>query len=135
MTYNRDSLGDDMAGPTRSTGGADLDAATLDDLRAIDPDGSEGFLSDLLQTFLDDSATHVAAIHRALQAGDHAAVKKHAHVLKGASRSIGALALGDACEQLEGAADQGRSDSVMLDLERAFEAAHRSISGVLAELA
>jgi HPt (histidine-containing phosphotransfer) domain-containing protein len=123
-----------MVGPTRDSGAATLDSETIEELSSIDPDGRDGFLSDLLQTFLGDSRAHREAMQVALAVDDHKAVRERAHTLKGASRSIGALALGDACEALEHAARAERSQDALAAVEEELEAAHEAVARLLADL-
>ena len=55
----------------------------------------------LLEKFLLNSETQVATLAVSTDAGEFAAVADLAHALKSASRMVGALYLGELCEQLE----------------------------------
>jgi CheY-like chemotaxis protein len=74
--------------------------ATLRDICGADED----FARELAESFLETASPCLADIESALAAGDLVALLAPAHALKGASRSIGASALADACERLERAA-------------------------------
>ena len=58
----------------------------------------------LLLKFLSTSADTLAALRQAGSTGDWVEVGRHAHSLKSAARSVGAMALGDHCWALEQAA-------------------------------
>ena len=60
----------------------------------------------LLEKFLGSAGKQVAEIIAAVAAKDATAVANVAHPLKSAARSVGALALGGLCQNLETAADQ-----------------------------
>ncbi len=59
------------------------------------------FIPDLIDTFLADSATQLAALHTAVQAGDRGACRALAHRLQGSCGAIGARSLGHLCAELE----------------------------------
>jgi len=63
----------------------------------------------LLAKYLVSARAQAASLHRAAQAQDTPTVTGLAHTLKSASRTVGAMALGALCQQLEaaGAADDG----------------------------
>ncbi|MHB8867715.1 MAG: PAS domain-containing hybrid sensor histidine kinase/response regulator [Thermoleophilia bacterium] len=56
-------------------------------------DGDREALAEITAAFLDDCPRQVAALRIAIEAGDLALVRAHAHTLKGASASVGAGAL------------------------------------------
>jgi PAS domain S-box-containing protein len=60
-------------------------------------------LRDFLGEYLDVARRHAAALRDALSNGDAHSMRAVAHKLKSASRSVGAMALGEVCAQLEGA--------------------------------
>lgn len=61
----------------------------------------------LLDEFLSQSADILSRMAGMLAAGDPAGVRAAAHELKGSSRTIGALALGEQCQILETLAGTG----------------------------
>jgi PAS domain S-box-containing protein len=69
--------------------------------------GDDDFARELAQSFLETAPPCLAEIESASGAGDFAALGLPAHSLKGASRTIGAKPLADACEALEAAARRG----------------------------
>ena len=92
-------------GPERSPSGL-LDPAALAELRAIDAD-EPGFLAELVQTYLHESAIQLAALHAARGAGDAAALTYAAHRLRGSSANLGATLLVELCSRLEAASRAG----------------------------
>ena len=76
-----------------------LDQAALDNIRAIDDDGT--VLDEVLQMYLDEAPLQLAALQQALDAGDHAELARQAHALKSSSLNVGGKSLGELCRRLE----------------------------------
>jgi two-component system sensor histidine kinase/response regulator len=72
----------------------------LDVLRRLVGD-DEATVRELLTDFLDSASQEAQALVIALQGGDLREAAAIAHKLKSASRSVGALALGELCADLE----------------------------------
>ena len=87
---------------------ASIDAAVLGELRES-MGGDDEFVTELLETYLDDGAAQLGAIEEAIAAGDPAALVRPAHTLKSSSATVGALRLAELCRGLETA---GRSGSI-----------------------
>jgi HPt (histidine-containing phosphotransfer) domain-containing protein len=62
--------------------------------------GTDGF-AQLLETFLERAPGRLTELRAAAEAGDAAAVREHAHSLKGAARSFGAAEIGELALLLE----------------------------------
>jgi CheY-like chemotaxis protein len=75
-------------------------------------DGDEAFALDLANTFIATSHQELAAITRALNTGDGAAVRDSAHALKGAGANLHASAATLAAAQLEAAAGSGEEADI-----------------------
>jgi two-component system sensor histidine kinase/response regulator len=75
-------------------------------------DGDEAFALDLANTFIATSDQELAAITRALNTGDGAAVRDSAHALKGAGANLHASAATLAAAQLEAAAGSGEEADI-----------------------
>ncbi len=89
------------AAPGAGGGAADpapLDVAVLEQLVGRD----EACVREFLQLYRRSAQELRATLHAAIAAGDDAGAGAVAHKLKSSSRSVGALALGERCEQLEG---------------------------------
>lgn len=77
--------------------------ARLAEITGDDP----AFLSELVDTYLEDGAVQVDALRTAAVSGDVAALVRPAHTLKSSSASIGALSLAEDCRSLEADARSG----------------------------
>jgi len=63
--------------------------------------GDDEFVRDIISTFLETAVELVDGIHAAAQDSSVDKAIYVSHTLKGSARSVGALALGDVCEELE----------------------------------
>lgn len=70
-------------------------------------DGDLALNREILRLFQKQAAETIAALSRALDAGDNEAWRKTAHTLKGAARGIGAFALADCIAEAETIPPQG----------------------------
>ncbi len=89
----------------------------------------------LLAKFLDNARVQGQQIQAALAGLDLPAVKGLAHTLKSAARSVGALALGELCQQLEAAANSQDLDACIRlaqELPATLDAAIQRIQAHLA---
>jgi PAS domain S-box-containing protein len=84
--------------------------------------GDDDFARELAESFLDTAPPCLVEIDAALAASNLAALATPAHALKGASRTIGAKHLADACEALERAARRVDAESAAAAGTRAREA-------------
>ena len=82
------------------------DPKYLEDMSA----GDEEFVRDILSTFLETAGDLVAALTKAGETSNAEKAIYAAHTLKGSSRSVGAVPLGDLCEALEKLARAGDMD-------------------------
>ena len=84
----------------------------------------------LLQKFLHNTQTQVQAMNEAAQAGKLQRLVEVAHPLKSASRTVGAIALGDLCERIETAAtakDSSVSFALTAELSCTFDRVQKLI--------
>jgi histidine phosphotransfer protein HptB len=94
---------------------------TLERLAASFGDGEEGwaFVRELIDAFLEDAPTQVAALRSALERADAAEARRAAHTLKSNAATFGASSLADVSRELEAAAARGELDGAAGLLERA----------------
>jgi signal transduction histidine kinase/CheY-like chemotaxis protein/HPt (histidine-containing phosphotransfer) domain-containing protein len=119
----------ELAPPTRSAPAPAVDVAVLNEIFGDDPPTVRRFLGDYRA-----STTQLAAEMRAaLAAVDLRQIGSIAHKLKSASRSIGALALGDLCAELENACRTGAREAVAQGIEL-FELELREVSAQIGRL-
>jgi signal transduction histidine kinase/CheY-like chemotaxis protein/HPt (histidine-containing phosphotransfer) domain-containing protein len=91
-----------------------VEQAALDHLRAT---VGEGFLDELLSTFVDDTRELVARMRRAAAEGDVELFQRSAHSLKSNAASVGAAALSTLASDLEAASKAGGLDRAASGLE------------------
>lgn len=80
-----------------------LDASVLTDLLDLAGDDDPDFLSEVIETFLEDSQVRIQALSRDAQEGHLDRAAGSAHALKSASASVGALVLSEGCAEFEDA--------------------------------
>jgi len=95
-----------------------LDRAALDNIRAVDEDGT--VLAEVIQMYLDEAPSQRARLRAAIESGDLAEAGRIAHALKSASFNVGAKALGEMCRRLERQCKDGHGIG-LADLVAAIE--------------
>lgn len=65
----------------------------------VDALGEDGFI-ELMDSFFDDAAHLLKALHEALTNGDDEARDRVLHTLKGASSNVGLQRVADACQSI-----------------------------------
>lgn len=126
---NRDP-GADAGGGGRSE--PVLDNASLDQLRALDPQGGS-FLKRVLQTYQRSLTAQQTSIDQALTAADWQALSHAAHALKSASASVGALQLSALCAKLEQRVRESQLEAIGALVEQ-FRAEAARVHVAVAEL-
>jgi CheY-like chemotaxis protein/HPt (histidine-containing phosphotransfer) domain-containing protein len=120
-------VSDSLAASPTSTYFAVLDRAVLPTQIGDDPPLIAQFLKDY-QRSAQKTADELRAANRL---GDWKAVGACAHKLKSSSRAVGALALGEVCQQLEHAGNDGHADATRVlaaELENALAAVLAAIT-------
>jgi histidine phosphotransfer protein HptB len=77
-----------------------LDASTLESLYELG-DADDGFVAELLETFVDQSRAIVRSLRRAFMARDSVGFGRAAHTLAGSSMNVGALRLAELARAVE----------------------------------
>jgi HPt (histidine-containing phosphotransfer) domain-containing protein len=111
-----------------------LDAQALARLHALDPDGSRGFVLQVLRTYEASLQRGLGALQ---QARDEAALERAgttAHTLKSSSAAVGALAFAAVCADLERLARAGDAAALGAPLGRVLEEAATALAAVRAML-
>ena len=93
-----------------------LDEETLASLRSLGI-GDQDVLGPLIDLFQREAAGHLAAIESAVERTDAEALGRVAHTLKGASRNLGAIVVGDIAAELESRARSGSASEAELVAE------------------
>lgn len=86
-----------------------LDMDTLNTLRDVIGDD----LKDIIDSFLQLLPGQISAIESAAKAGDSAALRLHAHTLKGSASNVGALELSTLALTLENMGRDGQPGAAM----------------------
>jgi signal transduction histidine kinase/CheY-like chemotaxis protein/HPt (histidine-containing phosphotransfer) domain-containing protein/HAMP domain-containing protein len=103
-----DEMPQTQTSENRSIGQSPVDPQAL---KSVFGDDEETF-REILGDFVDPATANVKEITDAVEAGDAAGVGSAAHKLKSSSRSVGAIQLGELCEQLEKAGKSGDADTI-----------------------
>ena len=86
-----------------------LDQTALNELRALDPDGSCGLLAQIIAAYLQDTPNLIRQIEAALAANDIEALTRSAHSLKSTCMSLGVTRVSQIARDIEFA---GKSNSI-----------------------
>ncbi len=84
------------------TGGSVIDQAQLAGLREIQQPGESDLVTELIDLFLNESASQLKALREAVINNDTVELRRLAHLLKGSSANIGARSMADLYEEMEG---------------------------------
>ena len=95
-----------------------LDNSVLDELRSS-VDGDEGFIHDLVETFVAEEPANLEAVVAAAAAGNCEAIIRPAHTLKSSSAVIGAARLSAISREIEFCGREGRTADLGALAERA----------------
>jgi CheY-like chemotaxis protein len=92
-----------------NTQGGGLDQSALDELRALDPDGSVGVFNEIIQSYLDESPAIIARMRAALAAANIGDMTNEAHSIKSSSYTVGAMRVGGLAAEIEA---KGRANTI-----------------------
>lgn len=127
--------GPEVAAPAEFEPAGALDLARLDVLRRLDPEGTAGLVPAVINAFLAEVTTRMAAVREAMAAGGGQALEQAAHQLKGSAANLGATQVAGLCGRLEAL---GRSGSpppdadVLHALQAELDRVTQALSEVLA---
>ena len=109
--------------------GSPIDAATMANLLDI-TGGDQGFVDELVDTYVAEGERIVGELVTAAEAGVVADMVRPAHSLKSSSLNVGALELGELCRRLEQDALGGTVDDPVAratEVNHAFDAARAAL--------
>ena len=106
-----------------------LDNGVLDELRGS-VGGDEGFVRDLVQTYLAESPAHMAQVAAAAASADAEAIVRPAHTLKSSSAALGLTRMSAISKQIEFAGREGR----VVDLASLADQAQQTWTATVAAL-
>jgi PAS domain S-box-containing protein len=107
-----------------------LDQNVLDKLRGLRQPGEPDPVVELIDLFLEDMPKHTRKMEEALKREDAAGLKSAAHSLKGSSRNMGALRLGQLCADLETQAKEGnltQAPQLFADIQAEFAEVQKAL--------
>jgi PAS domain S-box-containing protein len=123
--------------PRANTGTADptgdvagLDASAIESLRDLD---GEGFLAEVIDTFLGEAPALVAALRTTREEGDTEELRRTAHILKSNGQIFGARRFWELCRELEQRARAGELDGsgALIDrIDREYAALQESLAAL-----
>ncbi len=108
-----------------------LDQSVLDGLRELQEEGEPDFLTELIDIFLEDSASLVQELNDAVNAQDLSRVRMAAHTLKGSSGNLGANLFSKICYEMELSArndDLSGAEKILPTLTREYDMVHEFLS-------
>jgi PAS domain S-box-containing protein len=119
-----------MPAASPETHPATIDWAVVEGLRALQEEGEPDFVQEMIDLYLANTPSLIAAMHQALAQDQPEALKDAAHTLKGNSSSLGARQMGVLSLDLE---KIGRSatvkgaEALLAELENEFERVRRAL--------
>ena len=78
-----------------------IDAESIENLRALNPDDGDEFLREIVTIYLEDTPQRIAELEESLAGGDAPRFVRAAHSVKGSSANLGAMAVRQIAEKLE----------------------------------
>jgi HPt (histidine-containing phosphotransfer) domain-containing protein len=105
--------------------GASVDAKVLASLRKMqEEEGDAEFLAELVEMFLADVPSRLAAMREYVKAEDPGSLERTAHTLKGTCANMGATRMAVLCAELEkagGSGELGQAPGLLSELEEEFD--------------
>lgn len=115
--------------------GTRLDASAIESLRELDGDG---FLAEVIDTFLSDAPALVATLRTAYEQGDTDGLRRAAHTLKSNGQTFGAERFSELCRELERRArsDELDGNAELVDrIEREYPALEKTLAALRSTIA
>lgn len=101
-----------------------INRKVLNELRALEAQGSSGFLAELIDVFFREFSRHLKGLRRAIEERDVREAERLAHTMKGSSGNLGAEGLSRVCASLQEAAHAARWEilqGLMAQVETEYE--------------
>jgi HPt (histidine-containing phosphotransfer) domain-containing protein len=111
-----------------------LDATSLARLRELDPDGRHGVVMRVLAAFETSLSRMLVQLAAQRDDGDAGVVSGIAHTLRSSSASVGALALAQACTEVERRLRAGEAGDLDADVARLLAEGELALTAVGAML-
>jgi HPt (histidine-containing phosphotransfer) domain-containing protein len=104
----------------------------LEHLRGLEARGSPGLAAQVIEIFVRDTSTRLAALREAIAGRDGDATYRVAHTLQGSAAMVGAASLASTCGELTSAARSGsfdRCEALVAELDTSFQAIQHVVVG------
>ena len=104
----------------------------LEHLRGLEARGSPGLAAQVIEIFVRDTSTRLAALREAIARRDGDATYRVAHTLQGSAAMVGAASLARSCGELTSAARSGsfdRCEAIVAELDTRFQAIQHVVVG------
>ena len=104
----------------------------LEHLRGLEARGSPGLAAQVIEIFVRDTSTRLAALREAIARRDGDATYRIAHTLQGSAAMVGASSLARTCGELTSAARSGsfdRCEAIVAELDTSFQAIQHVVVG------
>lgn len=111
-----------------------IDSSALDNIRMLQRAGKPDLLSAIVGMYLKSTPGDIEAIAAAVATGDLVTVNRSAHKVKGSSRTVGALRVGELLDLLEAAAKEGVTapmEEYVIELRQAHLVALRELARIV----
>lgn len=89
---------------------------TLAEMESLQMDGEPDIVIEIFSTFLEVTPPRINNLSQLAEKRDLKALSREAHALKSSARTIGALRLGDLCQQMEQLEELGLVDQKQIIL-------------------
>lgn len=112
-----------------------LDETALDAIRALDDDGGDALLREILAAYFASSPGLLAQLDEGLAAASADKVRIATHTLKSSSANLGAQRLSDLCKEAENAAragDLARVQALAPSIQQAYRMTCEALTRSLA---
>jgi signal transduction histidine kinase/DNA-binding NarL/FixJ family response regulator len=116
--------------------GQEIDISRIAELSELDPDGSAGFLANMIGDYEATLAETVPRIREAIESGDAHELEEAAHKLKGTAAQLGARRVNDAAIRMLTLCRSGSlsgADLILADLQAALSPTVSALRALLAE--
>jgi len=107
-----------------------IDYKALEQIYALQKNGSPDLLKKVIDMFLRDAPERIATIRDAVMSGNATTIQRTAHSLKSSSATVGAMALSSLCKELESMGGTNTVDHAPELLSR-VEAEYRAVEAAL----
>ena len=104
----------------------------LEHLRGLEARGAPGLAAQVIEMFVRDTSTRLAALREAIARRDGEATYRVAHTLQGSAAMAGAASVARSCAELTSAARDGsfdRCEAIVAELDTSFKAIQRVVIG------